>query len=260
MASPTSPEAAPPRPAAGWTWACRYVQSNLVVALFCALVFFILLRDPMSLEAREIAAAVALAAWQGCFLGCVLGRRRLPWLWPAARTAAVVLFVGWQLFFLFARNALDFWYAPLRHWCVKQEIWDHGVGPLLDPVNDATDRYANFNGIDQDWKMFAPPLARSDPFLAVQLEFSDGSDEVVLSDNEPNPSAFFRFGGWRQRRLEDHLIWDKDPILSAAYVRWSVRRWGERHRGDPRAPARRAASPRRDLPGTWHRPYRLRSR
>lgn len=212
MASPTSPEAA------GWTWAHRYVQSNLVVALFAGFVFFLLLRNLLSLEAREIAAAVALAAWQSCFLACVLGRNRLPWLWPAARTAAVVLFVGWQLFFLFARNALDFWYTPLRHWCVKQEMWEHGVGPLLDPFNDAADRYANFNGIDQDWKMFAPPLARSDPFLAVRLEFSDGSDELVLSDNEPNPRAFFRFGGWRQRRLEDHLVWDKAPILSAAYV------------------------------------------
>ena len=208
------------------------------MALFCVYVFFVLLHDLLSLEQREIAAAAVLAGWQGCFLLCVLARRRLPGLWPAARTGAVVLFVGWQLVFLCVRNSLDFWYTPLRHWCMKQEIWDHGVGPVLDPVNAAADRYANVNGIDQDWKMFAPPLARSDPFPAVRIVFTDGSDETVLSDNEPDPRGFFRFGGWRQRRLEDVVVWGRSPILSTAYVRWSVRRWRERHSGDPRTPER----------------------
>ena len=223
MASPAPPKPDPPA-VSGWSWVRRYAQSNLVVVLLCVLVFFLLLRNLLSLEAREIASAAVLACWQGGFLLCVLGRRRLPWLWPAARTTAVALFVAWQLFFLFARNVLDFWSTPIRAWCVKQEIWDHGVGPILDPVDDATDRYANCNGIDQNWKMFTPPLARSDPFLAVRIEFAEGGDDVVLSDNEPDLRGFFRFGGWRQRRLEDQLVGDRDPVLSGAYVRWSVRR------------------------------------
>ena len=246
---------------AGWTWCAATAQSNLVVALFCAYVFFVLSRDLLSLDERAVAAAAALAGWQGCFLVCVLGRRRLPWMWPAARNTAVVLFGGWQLVFLCVRNSLDFWYTPIRDWCRKQEIWDHGVGPVLDPVNDAADQYANFNGIDQDWKMFTPPLARSDPFLAVRIVFTDGSDEVLLSDNEPDPRSFFRFGGWRQRRLEDVVVWGRSPVLSAAYVRWSVRRWRERRPDDPRTPRRVVAPPPRvELPGAGDRPRRLRSR
>jgi hypothetical protein len=220
----------------------RYAQSNLVVALLCGLVFFILLRDGLSLTEREIAAAVLLGCWQVGFLLCVLTRRRRPWLWPTARTSAVVLFVGWQLFFLFARNPLDFWYTPIRDWCVKQQVWDRGVGSMLDPVNNAADRYANFNGIDQNWKMFTPPLARSDAFLAARLEFTDSTQDVLLSDNEPDPRGFFRFGGWRQRRLEDILVYktgsrladDPDLPLCEAYARWSIHRWRERHQDDPR--------------------------
>ncbi|HVS39458.1 MAG TPA: hypothetical protein VMS17_28125 [Gemmataceae bacterium] len=240
MASPTRADAAPAPQDAGRVWLRRWAQSNLIVAVGCAYVFFILFKDLLSLEAREVAAAIVLAGWQAAFLLCILSRRRLPWLWPAARTTAAVVFVGWQLFFLLVRNPLDFWYTPIRDWCVKEGIWDHGAGRLIDPVNDATSRYANFNGIDQNWKMFTPPLSRSAQFLAVRIEFSDGSDELILSDEEPDPHGFFRFGGWRQRKLEYQLVFG-DPAdlpLCEAYARWSLRRWQAGHADDPRTPSR----------------------
>jgi hypothetical protein len=239
MASPV-PQAVPPSSVSGRTWARRCVQSNLVVALYALFVFFFLFHGQLSLEAREIAAAALLGCWQGYFLLCVLARRRLPWLWPAARTTAVVLFVGWQLFFLFVRNPLDFWYAPIRDWCRNRRVWDHGVGSVVDPVDAATDHYANFNGIDQNWKMFTSPLSRSAQFLAVRIEFSDGADEVILSEDEPDPRGFFRFGGWRQRKLEYRLVFENasDLPLRQAYARWSVRRWRDAHPDDPRTPVR----------------------
>ncbi len=238
MASPARPDAAPapPAPAGSGRAATRNRTSSWPCSASTSFSSFSTIYCLWNSERSP--RRPWLAGWQGCFLLCVLARRRLPGLWPAAQTGAVVLFVGWQLVFLCVRNSLDFWYTPLRHWCMKQEIWDHGVGPVLDPVNAAADRYANVNGIDQDWKMFAPPLARSDPFPAVRIVFTDGSDETVLSDNEPDPRGFFRFGGWRQRRLEDVVVWGRSPILSTAYVRWSVRRWRERHSGDPRTPER----------------------
>ena len=196
-----------------WIWTLRYGCSNLVALLFCVLLFFVLLHDPLSLMARCLGAAGVLAGWQFCFVAVVLLRRRLPRLWPAARTAAVALFVGWQLFFLAARNTLDFWYTPLKDWCVRREVWDGGVRPALDPVDDATRRYGHFNGIDQNWRMFAPPLARSAQFLAARIDFTDGSDAVLLSENEPDPRGFFRVGGWRQRRLEDVLVYKERDRL-----------------------------------------------
>jgi hypothetical protein len=166
-------------------------------------------------------------------------------LWPRVRTAVVVLFVGWQLFFLLIRNPLDFWYTPIKRWCQEKNIWD-SVKVVLDPVDDATRDYGNFCGIDQNWKMFVPPLARSASFLAARVEFTDGTDELILSDNEPDPLRYFRFGGWRQRKLEDYLVFktpeqlpsDDELPLWNAYARWSVRRWRERHPDDDRIPAR----------------------
>jgi hypothetical protein len=241
MANPAAPPAADAR-----TWVRRYARSNLVVLLFGGCLFFILLHDQLSLTARCLGAASLLALWQACFAACVLLRRRSPRLWPAARAAAVALFVGWQLFFLVARNALDFWYTPLRDWSVRKDVWDSGVRPVVGPVDDATSRYADFNGIDQNWRMFGPPLARSDQFLAARIEFTDGSDEVLLSENEPDPRGFIRLGGWRQRRLEDALVYkdrtklpgDEDLPLCEAYARWSIRRWRQRRPDDPRTPAR----------------------
>jgi hypothetical protein len=169
----------------------------------------------------------------------------LPRLGARVKTAAVVLFVAWQLFFLLVRNPLDFWYTPLKQWCEKNNIW-RGAKTVVDPVDDATRYYANFCGIDQNWRMFVPPLARSASFLAARLEFTDGTAIVLRSDNEPDPLGYFRFGGWRQRKLEDYLVYktpeelpgDDELPLWEAYARWSVRRWKERYPDDSRTPAR----------------------
>ena len=170
---------------------------------------------------------------------------RATWLRIGSRlkTAVVVLFVGWQLFFLAIRNPLDFWYKPIKQWCQDAHIWP-SVQRVLDPVDDTTRHYANFFGIDQNWRMFVPPLARSAPFLAARIEFTDGTSEVLRSDNEPNPLSYFRLGGWRQRKLEDSLVYktpeelpgDEDLPLWEAYARWSVRRWRQRHPDDLRIP------------------------
>lgn len=94
--------------------------------------------------------------------------------------------------------------------------------------------------------MFAPPLARYDYFLAARIEFIEGGVEVIRSENEPDPRGYFRFGGWRQRKLEDYLVTNTSELspgneelpLWEAYVRWSVRRWREQHPDDTRTPAR----------------------
>jgi len=113
-------------------------------------------------------------------------------------------------------------------------------------VDDATRHYGNFNGIDQDWRMFTPPLSRSAVFLAARVEFTDGSDDVVLSEGEPDPHGFFRFGGWRQRKLEYELAYkdpadlasDEDLPLCQASARRFLRRWRDGHPDDQRTPAR----------------------
>jgi hypothetical protein len=175
----------------------------------------------------------------------------LRWTWRWFKTGVVVLFVCWQLFFLFVRNPLDFWYAPFKEWCQKEKIWDadddprYGVKPLLDPVDDTTLHYGNFAGIDQNWRMFTSPLARYDYFLAARIEFVEGGDEVIRSENEVDPRGYFRFGGWRQRKLEDYLVTNKSELwpgndelpIWEAYARWSVRRWRERFPDDTRTPA-----------------------
>ncbi len=228
----------PAVPASGRVWAGRCVRSNFVVALGCLLIFFFLLRYQLSLGMREVCTAAVLVCWQACFAACYVGRRRFPRLWPAARTTAVVLFVGGQLFFLVVRNTLDFWYTPIKDWCVTQGIWDRGAGFAIDPLNDATDRYANFNGIDQNWRMFTPPLSRSAQFLAARVEFTDGTSDVILSEEEPDPHGFFRFGGWRQRKFEYALAYARgaDRPLLEPYARWSLRRWQDGRPDDPRTP------------------------
>ncbi len=166
-------------------------------------------------------------------------------LWPRVKGAVVVLFVGWQLFFLIVRNPLDFWYTPIKQWCEQKKIWPD-VKIVLEPLDDATRYYGNFSGIDQNWRMFVPPMARSASFLAARVEFTDGTDVVLHSANEPDPLAYLRFGGWRQRKLEDYLVYktpdelpgDDELPLWEAYARWSLRRWKERYPDDSRTPAR----------------------
>lgn len=93
--------------------------------------------------------------------------------------------------------------------------------------------------------MFSPPVARGAPFLAVQIHFDDGSEELLLADNEPDPTSYFRIGGWRQRKLEDYMVYGEETSLATdeelplweAYVRWRVKRWRQSNPGDTRNPA-----------------------
>jgi hypothetical protein len=159
------------------------------------------------------------------------------------KVAAVAGFVLWQLFFLVVRNPLDFWYKPLKGWLRDEDLWDSSAKFVVDPADDATTYYGDYTGIDQNWKMFTPPLARTATFLGVRVEFADGTSDVVASENEPaDPQSYFRYGGWRQRKLEDQMafstpgsLWgEPERALWEAYARWSLRRWKAAHPNDPR--------------------------
>jgi hypothetical protein len=155
--------------------------------------------------------------------------------------AVVFVFVVWHLFFLLLRNPLDLWWDPIKDWLTEKGLWSR-VEPIFGPVDRATWKYGNFFGIDQGWTMFPPPLARSVTFLAARLEFTDGTQDTVYSPNEPNPTAYFRLGGWRQRKLEDYLTrvnagelaGHKELPLWEAYVRWCIQRWYQANPGDSR--------------------------
>ena len=179
------------------------------------------------------------SAW--CCNGACRGCGRSP------RRAAVVLFVAWHLFFLAFRNPLDLWDKPVEDWCAKQGWWKD-VRPYYDKTDRATRKYGNFFGIEQGWKMFPPPLARSAWFLDSEITFDDDGVETLPSDNEPDLTHYLRLGGWRGRKLETYLVWatpeelrgsrsDDLPVF-AAYVRWRVRRWRETHPDDPRTPVK----------------------
>jgi len=162
------------------------------------------------------------------------------------KTVVVVVFVCWHLFFLLVRNPVDLWEKPILAWAEKHFWWKE-VEPSFKKIDYATYYYGNFAGVQQGWSMFSPEMARRAPFLTARIDFTDGSQEVLSSENEPaDPSRFFRFGGWRQRKLEDSLLWTKpkelpdceDLPLFKAYVRWSIRHWHEANPDDPRQPQR----------------------
>jgi hypothetical protein len=103
-----------------------------------------------------------------------------------------------------------------------------------------TERFTLLAGFEQDWCMFGPPMAKSADFLAVRLEFTDGSEEVMYSDNEPRDwKCYFRVGDWQDRKLENQIM--RAPShgvlerrLHEAYVRHAVKKWQRRRPGDPR--------------------------
>jgi hypothetical protein len=172
-------------------------------------------------------------------------RTRVARLWRFTRTAVVFLFVAWHLMLLLVRNPLDLWYEPIRAWAEKQSGWERH-GRMFRRVDIVTWKYANLVGCEQGWTMFTPPLARRAPFLGVRIEFADGSSELVRSFNEPDPTSFFRVGGWQMRKLEDYLghsfpdDLDKDPNwpLWPSYAQHALRRWQGRNPDDPRPPRR----------------------
>jgi hypothetical protein len=209
-----------------------------------------------------------------------VGPVRLLWRWTKA--AAITVFVCWQLFFLAWRNPADLWGDELHTWAAKQDRWDQvlhdfnkhrypsaatsrlgrrmrAVEPAwerwYDPTEKWTRNYGRVFAVEQGWSMFTPNLARGGSFLTARLEFSDGSEELVKSPNEPalesddkpRPKPFLRMGGWRQRKLEDSLAFttpeklarmdaaDGDDLpLFEAYARWSVQRWRQGHPDDAR--------------------------
>jgi hypothetical protein len=185
-----------------------------------------------------------------------LHRSALARLWRFTRVTAVVVFVCWHLFFLLFRNPLDLWWDDLKPW-VKEQDWWAGAQPVFEPVDVLTRRYGNLISVQQGWTMFAPPLARSAPFLAARLDFTDGSASFVFSENEPDPTNFLRIGGWRQRKLEDYMVYTKphqlpdheELALFESYARWCARRWQEAHPDDARELAQVVLLKRRfDLP------------
>jgi hypothetical protein len=173
--------------------------------------------------------------------------------WRALKISAATAFVVWQLFFLCFRNPLDFYYKPLHKWFGDRDFGDESE-VVLKPLDNATHYYGDFVGIDQDWRMFTPPLAKEVSFLASRLEFSDGSEQLLLSENEPpDLKSYVRYGGWRQRKLEDQLVYhtpsrlagDCERPLWSAFARRAVVRWRDAHPGDARGDPTRVVLERR---------------
>jgi hypothetical protein len=210
---------------------------------------------------------------------------RLAWRWTKA--AAIAAFVLWHLFFLAWRNPNDLWEDGLRDWFTKQPRWGDVVHDFNKPRMPTTDgdsrlarrltyanpswerwyeptekwtkNYGRVFGIEQGWSMFTPNLARGGSFLTARIEFSNGSEEYFKSPNEPAlesddfplPKPFLRAGGWRQRKLEDCMLYTKpeqlarmdvadgdDLPLFEAYAAWALRRWQASHPADRREPFR----------------------
>jgi hypothetical protein len=161
--------------------------------------------------------------------------------WRLVKTLVVAAFVSWHLLFLIVRNPMDLWGKEGKKWLDEQHWWPN-VKPWFEPVSEATRKYGHYTGTEQGWSMFTI-LADYSVYLAARIEFTDGTEETVLSDNEPGDlTSYFRVGGWRQRKLEDHLVYakedevrhDAERSLWAAYARWCVRRWSERNPDDER--------------------------
>jgi hypothetical protein len=158
----------------------------------------------------------------------------------------VFLVVVFHLVVMAIRNPLDLWYGEIRDWLQahpadsEPSYWDR-YGEDIKVANEFTWKYSNLVGWEQNWCMFRPPIAREISFLAVRLEFTDGSSEVLRSENEPDPRAYVRVGGWQQRKLEFYLVRPPDDLASheerplwEAYARYKIRQWRADHPLDPR--------------------------
>jgi hypothetical protein len=192
---------------------------------------------------------------------------RLARLGRRARSAAVFLLVAWHLVFFAVRNPLDLWSKPISRW-LKEHGWWQRYGDDFRRVDRVTWKYANLVGCEQRFDMFSPPMSRRVYFLAVRCEFTDGSREVLLSDNEPDPARFFRLGGYQTRKLESYLLSVPDELdespewpLWEGYARAAWRRWRQRHPDDPRRLSRLVLVQRAfsrpgpgDLPGAFAPP------
>lgn len=196
-----------------------------------------------------------------------------PWYlvaWRIVKALLIFLIVAFHLVVLAIRNPMDIWETEIPEGLKAQPAWGGMAIAALDDdtakapksvweqyedeyylVDRATWRFINFIGLEQRWTMFSPPMARDAEFLAIRIEFTDGTQELLRSDNEPhNPDCYFRIGGWQGRKLEDYLSSrskarqirsdpnDKERKLWEAYARLALRRWRAAKPGDPRQPER----------------------
>ena len=172
-------------------------------------------------------------------------------LWRYFKGAVVLFVVVFHLAVLAVRNPLDLWYKEIRAWMkehpadAEQSYWDRFAQTERSPLRVAdnfTWKYTNLVGMEQRWVMFTPPMARSAPFLAVRLEFRDGTSEMILSPNEPeDPACYLRVGGWQLRKLEDYLAYppedlagDAERSLWEGYALYKLHQWQGARPGDPR--------------------------
>jgi len=210
-----------------------------------------------------------------------VARQLLQRVGRCVKATIIVMIVTWHLFFLLIRNPLDLWDDAIKQWLVQQQLWQddpptpeqedarYNLRPAYRFLDELTHRYAQTTGTEQRWVMFTPPLARRAPFLAVRLEFADGSQVVVPSDNEPpDPTDFLRIGGWQIRKLED-VIMDLPSTRGAAnpewpmweaYIRWRVRHWKKNYADTDREPVRVVLLKRIiEFPGPFEPPNRYAS-
>ncbi|GIW82562.1 MAG: hypothetical protein KatS3mg105_4369 [Gemmatales bacterium] len=137
------------------------------------------------------------------------------------------------------RNPLDLWPDA-----IKKSYWWQRHQAACERLDQWTKRYENFCGNEQGWNMFSPPMARGAPFMTARIRFTDGSTAEVRSENELGTTGFFRIGGWRQRKLEDYMVFEEPDELASdeelplfeAYARWSVQRWRQQAPHDSRTP------------------------
>jgi len=184
-----------------------------------------------------------------------------------ARGAIVLLVVAAHLILLAIRNPIDLWpneiREELRERPISGETWGAAAAAEADPkakppesyldnkdfrerygkADQLSDKYVNMVGFEQNWCMFAPPVARKVKFLAVRLTFDDGSAETILSENEPRDTAcYLRVGGWQMRKIEGYLMGVSSSDLRngtqrqfyEGYARHALRKWQLTHPDDPR--------------------------
>jgi hypothetical protein len=191
-------------------------------------------------------------------------------IWRACKIACVTLFVVWHLFFLVYRGIVDLqlkldvdtitWFHVRFPWLVPKPVeaadgtrqgeddaeragdQKPRKATLLDRIDRATWFYGNWFGIEQGWALFSGPVSREASFLAARIDFTDGSDAWVYSENEPDLPHFVHLGGWRQRKYEDYLCYDHSENVAedselplwSSYARWCLRRWRDANPDDRR--------------------------
>jgi hypothetical protein len=161
--------------------------------------------------------------------------------WKRAKSLCVAAFVVWILIFIVYRNAAELWGDAFVAW-VRPRTGYTRIEPELNRFSTCTIRFGSYCGIEQGWFMFGSPLARRTHFPAVLIQFTDGSDTLMLSGNEPDPDHFWRLGGFRQRKLEDHIAClaadeetkGEEAQLWSNYALWVYRHWRRCHPDDPR--------------------------